>query len=744
MSSAGQEANEQDSASQRKTRAPYIQRACIECKRRKQRCSGHDPCKNCESRSVRCKYSNNDSPPILNEPATDYLTAVTSQVKALNSQVESMQAEIRSLKQVTGIEELEETSGSDSLRDKRELFEQRQSKKRKLPPPATIAVSPPPIQGPRYQGLTSADYSLKLTSLNLAQMQNPTGAKPSDLDACYDRGEGKEKSPSETKVSEMGSQSSSDQVSVQVFTEISHSKARELVILYSEVVGSLHPIVDISIVLECVDGLYARLEATKDNPERQTGRYDVIVVRLILAIALLSEQKHNSALIESCYEGVEQELKSILCSETVSLRGVTLVLLWAIYHLYSNRVRMAWRLCGTSASLAMELGLHRPETLQKAFPNDSERFKAVRVMWSIFILDHGWSAALGLPRNFDDAALDSTQLVPSDSVYLRSMASYCVISTKIVNATSKVPVDAQVYEDEQFQFLNYQIDRWQLTVLDGFITNPAAGHNMTSDPFDSVSTLLYLRANQLRILLLRPLFFAESPVKPDRTKISASLQLAIRTISVIYHLNSTTDIYRKQHPFFSHFLISATSLILLIITYRGGPDLSTIEPSVFNPQDICKSLQRAIELITEYSGISNYSQQLHRRLLSIVGLLARLDILSLDVDSGNPREQHIAHAQKPAHSPMAVYMPESADLGSSFYTSPPLTSAGTGQSQHQESISDTIPFYQDDHPQMDTFLNGTIWNELDKLLVSRLHSAESPMDLGDSRPEYGTMYDHSQ
>ena len=63
-----------------------------------------------------------------------------------------------------------------------------------------------------------------------------------------------------------------------------------------------------------------------------------------------------------------------------------------------------------AASLAMELGLHRPETLQKAFADKNDRLKANRVMCSIFVLDHGWSAALGLPRNIDDSALDCSQL----------------------------------------------------------------------------------------------------------------------------------------------------------------------------------------------------------------------------------------------------------------------------------------------------------------------------------------------
>ncbi|RJE25978.1 hypothetical protein PHISCL_01663 [Aspergillus sclerotialis] len=401
-----------EGTTQRKTRAPYIQRACIECKRRKQRCSGHDPCKNCQSRFVRCNYGNGDS--LQNQPVdAGDLRAVTSQVQSLNDLVKSMQTEIQSLKEFTGIEKTASEGGSHW--GKHDTFGDRLSKKRRLQPPTTLPVSPPRGHDPPYQGLTSAEYSIKLTSLKLAQLQNPSGTRSPNLDACYDREGARDRDKeegNEAQASRRYEQARLEQVSVQVFTEISHPRARELVILYSEAVGSLHPVVNIPTVLDCVDCLYARLNEARKTNKTPIGRYDVIVIRLILAIALLSEQNQSSALIASCYEGVGEELNSILSSEMVSLRGVILLLLGAIYHLFCNRIRMAWRLCGTSASLAMELGLHHPETLQKAFPDELERSKALRVIWSIFVLDHGWSAALGLPRNMDDTALDNTQLVP--------------------------------------------------------------------------------------------------------------------------------------------------------------------------------------------------------------------------------------------------------------------------------------------------------------------------------------------
>ncbi len=208
---------------------------------------------------------------------------------------------------------------------------ERGAKRRRLT--TTLAVSPPSDTGAHYQGLTSPEYSFQLASLNLARLDNPASTTASNLDAFYNREEAKDPQESpgmESLVGPRGLQDPrgpSEHVSVRVFTQISHARARELVVSYSETVGLLHNVLDIQSVLTCVDTLYAQLEGSVEQNTRQTGLYDVIVIRLILLIALRSEQTKNKALLDSCYEGVEEELNDILSSEHVSLRGVILILL---------------------------------------------------------------------------------------------------------------------------------------------------------------------------------------------------------------------------------------------------------------------------------------------------------------------------------------------------------------------------------------------------------------------------------
>lgn len=119
----------------------------------------------------------------------------------------------------------------------------------------------------------------------------------------------------------------------------------------------------------------------------------------------------------------------------------------------------------------------------------------------------------------------------------------------------------------------------------------------------------------------------------------------------------------------------------------------------------------------------------------------RLEILSLGVDPGKSNDQHHLSMQGIFES-LAAVVPEIVEFGPFIYTSPPLIPIGIG-SQQQDTVPDIIPFYQDDHQQMDSFLNATIWNQLDKLITSRLNSAGSHMDLGGPRAEYNAMCDEA-
>lgn len=77
-----------------------------------------------------------------------------------------------------------------------------------------------------------------------------------------------------------------------------------------------------------------------------------------------------------------------------------------MYHFHCDEEGMAWRLIGHVAHMCSELGLHRSDSLFKAFPDDADRDKVVKLFWSIYVLDRRWSFGTGLPFVMQDADID--------------------------------------------------------------------------------------------------------------------------------------------------------------------------------------------------------------------------------------------------------------------------------------------------------------------------------------------------
>jgi len=77
-----------------------------------------------------------------------------------------------------------------------------------------------------------------------------------------------------------------------------------------------------------------------------------------------------------------------------------------MYHFQADDEGYAWRVIGLAARLSMELGLHRRETYNKLFVSDEERATAVKLFWSIYVLDRRWSFGTGMPFALQDADID--------------------------------------------------------------------------------------------------------------------------------------------------------------------------------------------------------------------------------------------------------------------------------------------------------------------------------------------------
>lgn len=77
-----------------------------------------------------------------------------------------------------------------------------------------------------------------------------------------------------------------------------------------------------------------------------------------------------------------------------------------MYYFHRDDEGQAWRLIGVAARSCIEMGLHRRESLLKAFNNQAEYLAAAKLFWVIYALDRRWSFGTGMPFALQDADID--------------------------------------------------------------------------------------------------------------------------------------------------------------------------------------------------------------------------------------------------------------------------------------------------------------------------------------------------
>lgn len=140
--------------------------------------------------------------------------------------------------------------------------------------------------------------------------------------------------------------------------------------------------------------------------------------------------------------------------------------------------------------------------------------------------------------------------------------------TSIVNRESLM--NGQGPSKDSVSFFHYQLHQWQQELApavrfdskqieadDTFFTS-------TDDEIGTyVKTLLYLRSNQIRILVLRPLLIYPQAARNSPTLIKELIGIARRSIGVLNSMATNSDIYRTRQMIFNHFLSSALAVLFL-------------------------------------------------------------------------------------------------------------------------------------------------------------------------------------
>lgn len=273
---------------------------------------------------------------------------------------------------------------------------------------------------------------------------------------------------------------------------------------------------------------------------------------------------------------------------------------------------LAWRTIGIVERMSLEKGLHRRETLNQPAILAAGKDRILRLFWSIYILDMRWSFGTGMPFSLEDSDIDPWLPEPEEKTpYLRVMIRYSRMAAKVWKFISAFNNTNEIKKDEM-NYLDWQVLNWARTIPDSLRldhpSTPESGAALEGPrSFRRLRALLYLRANQLRMLIHRPVLHTAGHIARYPGEAETVVDIAKDTIRFITRLNETSDIYQLQQVAFNWFLVSALAVLFLAVAQA---------PTQFSSS--CKEeFYWALELVKGFSTKSYISRRLWRSIRSL-------------------------------------------------------------------------------------------------------------------------------
>ncbi|PWY88128.1 hypothetical protein BO94DRAFT_565932 [Aspergillus sclerotioniger CBS 115572] len=570
----------------RKRRRKYIAKACNECKRRKIKCNGQSPCQRCGRQRVGCVYENQPRGVIDGGGDQESMALLLQQMSAMQEQITTLTTAVHALTQSglsvsTGI-----GIGLGSRSDG--AFRRRASMKDKDKMKEKEVV---------FQGPTTSAFSLDLAKSSLQRrgiIENIDADGPEDGDLT--------RAPSPSPIP---SRHPGDPL-----WTIGKSEALRLCRVYEEEMGIMYPVLDLQLLLQQVEILYGgetwpRMSAGNGNG---LDADDVHILRLVFACALTAEAAGSSALAMGLFESV-REVADICVWGAAEIKNIIFLTLVAIFYFQIDEETLAWRTIGIVERMCLEKGLHRRETLTHPSIAKAGKDRVLRLFWSIYILDIRWSFGTGMPFSLEDSDIDPWLPEPEEKTpYLHVMIRYSRIAAKVWKFISAFNNTNEI-KKEEMNYLDWQVQRWTADIpsvlrLDSPIVEL---DGQAPRSLRRLRALLYLRANQLRMLIHRPVLHSAAHIARYPVESQTVVELAKGSIRFITRLNEKTDIYRLQQITFNWFLVSAVAVVFLAVTQA---------PTTFSTQ--CKEeFYMALELVKGFSTRSYISLRLWKSIRSL-------------------------------------------------------------------------------------------------------------------------------
>ncbi|KAJ5833658.1 hypothetical protein N7474_001969 [Penicillium riverlandense] len=400
-----------------------------------------------------------------------------------------------------------------------------------------------------------------------------------------------------------------------------------LIDLYHKEICHMYPVVEKELLVSKAKSLRSiRRPASAHSgnaegpPTKNGGDIDSTILYAVLAHALYLGDQQNPVVSALLFERVEQSIGEMLSQAEAQLKIIVVLVISSLYYLHKRQDLRAWRMIRFAVEQALELQLHTQEGLAR-YGQLSNRTWALRVFWSVYVLDLRYSFGNNLPATLEDTDINSSIPEPGlEYPYLNAMVTYSRIASKIKRWTCKPRFQRGKSLPTENGFLDFQIVMWysQLPPQIQFeMPTSDNTHEVLTGLFPlQLRVSLYLRRNQMRMLLHKPSLQSVSAVQQNTEQAKTAVRLATETIETLVYIGKFSSTFNAQPAVLSYFLISALA-VFFPAAVNGPSDIISLCWSevikamelirAFSKTYACAHLQRFLQDVRDFVNHSGRS-----------------------------------------------------------------------------------------------------------------------------------------
>ncbi|KAI8715971.1 Zn(2)-C6 fungal-type domain-containing protein [Fusarium sp. LHS14.1] len=649
----------------RNRRDPYVNQACNECKRRKVKCDGVNPCAKCVRNSISCEYHPHP------------------RVSAADPQSPDSTRSIRPSQQPTQQETPLDMTNSAPPQNPSPVTFQYSS------PRSDTRSSQRPSEGghnsPEFCGPSSSEFTFEVVKGNLKAM----GIPATILDKSTQGTSRFSNVP--CQLAQYG-----PYMKLQAqdpMWDMNRGDAINNIEQWFSETGSLYAVVSKEQMLEVAHNVFDVMQSVNVHDTKSRGALAECLshnktkkLKLILAIGRTLESGGRNDLAQRLLQSATEAIEGLLWS-TNSINNIQLLVLMALYYYHLDEEVRTGRIIGFAARLCLEMGLHRRATIN-SLANSKEQAAALQTFWCVYMLERRTSLGQGIPFYIQDCHIDPALFTMGgrDAV-TAALLDWTKLAGRTWHALNSQGEKESAINFDELDYLDYQIGQWYQHLSDDMkLESIQPGQEIRH-----VQAVIFLRKSHLYNLIYRPVLQSPTRIAQHQRHAHKAAAIAKESLQMLSGLNENTGIIKRNPLFFKHLLLTAFGNLLLAVVNASSMFCDNVKVEF----DI------ALDMIRMLSNRSPLLMALWKRLQGLRRLRAQLSSYTATTASSSNGQGEEAQSLDcspdtdamlfdelfPALQADAMDMPVNTlgdtmvrDQLNGFFDLPPVSASGTGSS----------------------------------------------------------------